>query len=156
MRTQPKPQKHQFNRRDFLKVAEQRLNAAEALFGADVTLDAQYVGGYAVECSLKALILEKTGPPDRPVKLLRISSGATMHKPETLLQELRTLGVRDILAPRYMAHIGNCSDTQSRNQARRPGRRDSFLPPSLFKSNSRDHLSNNYRPRGDSPPILRG
>jgi hypothetical protein len=36
--------------RDFLKVAEQRLNAAEALLRADLTLDAQYVGGYAVEC----------------------------------------------------------------------------------------------------------
>jgi HEPN domain-containing protein len=80
--------------RDFLKVAEQRLNAAEALFAADLTLDAQYVGGYAVECSLKALILEKTGQSDRPDKLLRISSGATMHRPETLLQELRGLGVR--------------------------------------------------------------
>ncbi|MFT5526836.1 MAG: HEPN domain-containing protein [Pirellulaceae bacterium] len=80
--------------RDFLKIAEQRLNAAEVLFAADLTLDAQYVGGYAVECSLKALILEKTDPADRPDKLLRISSGATMHKPETLLQELRGLGVR--------------------------------------------------------------
>ena len=75
--------------RDFLKVAEQRLNAAEALFAADLTLDAQYVGGYAIECSLKALILEKTALPDRPDKLMRISSGATMHKAETLLQELR-------------------------------------------------------------------
>jgi hypothetical protein len=80
--------------RDFLKVAEQRLNAAEALFAADLTLDAQYVGGYALECSFKALILEKTPPADRPDKLLRISSGATMHRPETLLQELRVLGVR--------------------------------------------------------------
>lgn len=43
--------------RDFLKVAEQRLNAAEVLFDADLTLDAQYVAGYAVECSLKAVIL---------------------------------------------------------------------------------------------------
>jgi hypothetical protein len=79
---------------DFLKVAEQRLNAAEALLTADLTLDAQYVGGYAVECSLKALILEKTLPTERPDKLLRISSGATMHKTETLLQELRSLGVQ--------------------------------------------------------------
>lgn len=34
---------------DFLKIAEQRLNAAEALFAADLTLDAQYVGGYALK-----------------------------------------------------------------------------------------------------------
>lgn len=80
--------------REFLKVAEQRINAAEALFAADLTLDAQYVGGYGVECSLKALILEKTNEPDRPDKLLGISSGATMHRPETLLRELRVLDVR--------------------------------------------------------------
>lgn len=43
---------------------------------------------------VKALILDKTDPADRPDKLLRISSGATMHKPETLLQELRGLGIR--------------------------------------------------------------
>lgn len=34
---------------DFLRIAEQRLNAAEALFAADLTLDAQYVGGYALK-----------------------------------------------------------------------------------------------------------
>jgi hypothetical protein len=79
--------------RDFLKVAEQRLNAAEALLAADLTLDAHYVGGYAVECSLKALILEKTAIADRADKLSRISSGATMHRIETLLQELRALGI---------------------------------------------------------------
>jgi hypothetical protein len=42
--------------RDFLKAASQRLNAAETLLRENVTLDAQYIGGYAVECSLKALI----------------------------------------------------------------------------------------------------
>jgi HEPN domain-containing protein len=80
--------------RDFLKVAEQRLNAAEALFAADLTLDAHYVGGYAVECSLKAMVLERTDPRDHAGKLMKISTGATMHKPEVLLQELRSLGVR--------------------------------------------------------------
>ncbi len=79
--------------RDFLKVAEQRLNAAEAIFAADLTLDAHYVAGYAVECSLKALILERTDLPFRSETCCRISSGATMHKVETLLRELRTLGV---------------------------------------------------------------
>ena len=78
---------------DFLKVAQQRLNAAETLFAADLTLDAQYVGGYAVECSLKALILEKTPMADRESKLKLFSSGATMHGSETLLSELRKLGV---------------------------------------------------------------
>jgi len=79
--------------RDFLKVAEQRLNAAETLLAADITLDAQYVAGYAVECSRGALILEKTPLTNRPDTWRRISSGARMHWPETLLQELRALDV---------------------------------------------------------------
>ena len=40
--------------RDFLKVAIQRLSAAEEIL--DVlgrSLEAQYIGGYSVECSLK-------------------------------------------------------------------------------------------------------
>lgn len=82
------------NSRDFLKIAEQRYNAAEVLFHADFTIDAQYVAGYVVECSLKALILETTPESDRNEKLRRITSGATMHQPETLLQELRAVGVR--------------------------------------------------------------
>ena len=52
---------------DFLKVALQRLAAARAI--AEIlrlTLEAQYVGGYAIECSLKALILQKTAERDRP------------------------------------------------------------------------------------------
>ena len=79
--------------RDFLKAAAQRLNAAESLLAADLTLDAQYVGGYTIECCFKALILDKTPEPERPQKLLRITRGATMHRPETLLQELRSVGV---------------------------------------------------------------
>lgn len=83
--------------RDFLRVARQRFNAAEALFNADLTLDAQYVGGYVVECAFKALVMEATAEADRPVKLLRLTRGASMHTPETLLQQLRDAGIR--LAP---------------------------------------------------------
>ncbi|MCA9201812.1 MAG: HEPN domain-containing protein [Planctomycetales bacterium] len=79
--------------RDFLKAAAQRLNAAEALFNVDLTLDAQYVGGYAVECAFKALILDKTPLGNQPEKLQRITHGAAMHRPEVLLQELRTVGI---------------------------------------------------------------
>ena len=80
--------------RDFLRVARQRFNAAEVLFEADLTLDAQYVGGYVVECAFKALIIEATAEADRPAKLIRITRGASMHTPETLLQELRNVGIR--------------------------------------------------------------
>ena len=79
--------------RDFHKAAGQRLTAAETLLREKITLDAQYLAGYTVECSLKALILEKTPAVGRPDALKKISAGATMHRPEVLLGELRALGV---------------------------------------------------------------
>ena len=79
--------------RDFQKVAAQRLTTAETLLREKLTLDAQYFGGYTVECSLKALILHLTADVDKPNKLKRITSGATMHRPDVLLGELRNLGV---------------------------------------------------------------
>lgn len=78
--------------RDFLKVAGQRLTTAETLLREKLTLDAQYLGGYTVECSLKSLILHRTLEPDKPDKLKKITSGAKMHRPEVLLGELRNLG----------------------------------------------------------------
>ena len=66
--------------RDFLKVALQRLTAAEEIMDRlRRTLEAQYIGGYSVECSLKALILEKTAEPDRPAMLDVLTHGATYH-----------------------------------------------------------------------------
>ena len=80
--------------RDFLRDARQRFNADEVLFDADLTLDAQDVGGYVVECAFKARIIEATAVADRPAKLIRITRGASMHTPETLLLELRNVGIR--------------------------------------------------------------
>ncbi len=79
--------------RDFQKVAGQRLTTAETLLREKLTLDAQYFGGYTVECSLKALIMHLTAEPDKPDKLKRITSGAKMHRSDVLLGELRDLGV---------------------------------------------------------------
>ena len=79
--------------RDFQKVAGQRLTTAETLLREKLTLDAQYLGGYTVECSLKALILHRTRDPDKPDKLKRITSGVKMHRPDVLLGELRDLGI---------------------------------------------------------------
>jgi hypothetical protein len=80
--------------RDFLKVAAQRLIAAWKLFDAKINLDAQDIDGYAIECSLKALILEKTPQDDRIATLKRLTSGSSMHKPEVLIGELARLNVR--------------------------------------------------------------
>jgi hypothetical protein len=79
--------------RDFQKAAGQRLTTAETLFREKLTLAAQYVGGYTVECSLKALILHQTADAEKLDKLVRITAGANMHKPEVLLGELRKFGV---------------------------------------------------------------
>jgi hypothetical protein len=77
--------------RDFQKAAAQRLIAAEALLKEKLTLDAQYIGGYTVECTLKALILERTPASKKANKLIQISSGAKMHRPDILLGELQKL-----------------------------------------------------------------
>jgi hypothetical protein len=79
--------------RDFLKVALQRLTTAEALLDLKIILDAQYIDGYTVECSLKALILEKTPAADQADTLKKLSSGQKMHRADVLLGKLRDLGV---------------------------------------------------------------
>ena len=57
------------------------------------TLEAQYLGGYTVECSLKALILHLTPDRDKQERLKQITSGAQMHQADVLLGVLRDLGV---------------------------------------------------------------
>ncbi len=80
--------------RDFLRVALQRLDVAvEIAETLRRTLEAQYIGGYSVECSFKALIMERTAEADRLAVLERLTRGATYHRPEVLLDRLRDLGV---------------------------------------------------------------
>jgi len=80
--------------RDFLRVALQRLDVAvEITEILRRTLEAQYIGGYSVECSFKALIMERAAEADRPAMLERLTRGATYHRPEVLLDRLRDLGI---------------------------------------------------------------
>jgi HEPN domain-containing protein len=79
--------------RDFQKAAGQRLEAAETLLREKLTLDAHYIGGYTVECALKALIMHHTPEIEKPDQLKRITSGAAMHRPEVLVGELRKRSV---------------------------------------------------------------
>lgn len=46
--------------RRFQRVADQRLTAAEVLLKAGLNLEAIYLAGYAVECSLKSVVLKRT------------------------------------------------------------------------------------------------
>lgn len=80
--------------REFLKVSHQRLDAAQQIMDAlSLTLEAQYIGGYSVECSFKALILEKTAEIDRLKVLADVTHGAAYHKHERLLAMLKARGV---------------------------------------------------------------
>src|SRR5207244_12852289 len=106
--------------RDFLKVALQRLTTAEALLGLRITLDAQYIGGYTVECSLKALILEMTAPAAQEETLKKLSSGQKMHRPDVLLGTLRDLGrARPLELAKRMRRFDWTTDLRYEN-----GRRD--------------------------------
>lgn len=79
--------------RDFPQAAKQRFHAAETLHRMQLNLDACYLSGYTIEGALKALILELTPLADRPAMLLRITSGAAMHRFEVLLALIRDMGV---------------------------------------------------------------
>jgi hypothetical protein len=84
--------------RDFLKVSLQRLTGAEEIMDKlRLTLEAQYIGGYSVECSLKALILQTTPVGDQFVMHTKLTHGATYHKPEHLLPLLKAGGI--VLTP---------------------------------------------------------
>jgi HEPN domain-containing protein len=77
--------------RDFQRAALQRLTTAEFLLNNGYNLDAVYLAGYTIECSLKALILAVTPLPARSTKLKSITSGSRMHNAEVLKAELKQL-----------------------------------------------------------------
>lgn len=78
---------------DFQRAARQRLTTAEFLMRHPAfSLDAMYLAGYTIECTLKALILHLTPAAEKEEMLARISSGAKMHSPETLGAILKALG----------------------------------------------------------------
>lgn len=78
--------------RDFQRAAGQRLTTAQFLLDNRYNLDALYLAGYTVECSLKALILEATPEAERAEILGKITSGKKMHEPEILGMFLKDLG----------------------------------------------------------------
>jgi len=78
--------------RDFQRAADQRLTTAEFLCHWGYNLEAAYLAGYTIECTLKALILEKTSVSERPETLRKIRSGRRMHDFEVLAGLLKDLG----------------------------------------------------------------
>ena|SRR3990172_1182581 len=78
--------------RDFQRAALQRLTAAEFLLDNHYNLDAMYLAGYTLECTLKALIVEKAPAAEKTTTLKKISSGKKMHNVEVLSGLLKDFG----------------------------------------------------------------
>jgi hypothetical protein len=76
--------------RKFRRAAEQRWLTARWLFDQSTFhLDAMYLGGYAVECSLKALILKRTPASGFEAVYVEITAGKKAHDFEFLKALLR-------------------------------------------------------------------
>lgn len=85
----------------FRRAASQRLQATNLLLESNSFLDAVYLAGYVVECSLKALILERTPAAKRPDICLELTTGARSHNFDVLSGILRAKGCpppRDVMA----------------------------------------------------------
>ena len=80
------------NWRTFWRAAEQRLRTANVLLKSRVYLDAVYLGGYAVECALKALILARTMAAKRAETCKELTSGAKSNNFDVLTESLRAKG----------------------------------------------------------------
>ena len=114
--------------RDFEKVAAQRLLTTQTLLREKLNLDAQYIGGYTVECTLKALILFTTHDPDKADMLRKITSTAKMHRPDVLFGELRDLGVvRPLEIAKRMRRFDWTTDLRYETGRRDTGETIAFL-----------------------------
>lgn len=83
----------------YIRAASLRKETADLLASPSLRrgLDAVYLAGYAAECALKALILERTSKNRREATLDEISAGAKAHD----LQKLRNaLILRGVSVPR--------------------------------------------------------
>lgn len=78
--------------RRFWRAAEQRLGAAEFLLKAQgFRLEAIYLAGYAVECALKALIIERV-PKRQRQEVIQGFRGQVWHSFEYLKRKLTEFG----------------------------------------------------------------
>lgn len=76
--------------KSYRRAATQRLDTARFLLkNFNYNLDAVYLAGYAAECSLKALILDRTPKKNWAARCQEISSGAKAHNFDFLEEILR-------------------------------------------------------------------
>jgi hypothetical protein len=91
--------KHRLDARRFLRAALKRHEEAGFLLEAGFTTASVYLGGYAVECALKALILSNE-PVQRNAATLSSFRGAVAHDFYWLR---RCLGQRKVIVPDAVA-----------------------------------------------------
>jgi hypothetical protein len=85
------------SRADFQQLAEIRIQEAKVLLDAGKWDGAYYLGGYAVECALKACIAKRTSEYDFPPKVKFVQDCYT-HDAETLLKAADLVSQRDTAA----------------------------------------------------------
>ncbi|MBI1345941.1 HEPN domain-containing protein [bacterium] len=76
----------------FYRAAGQRIAAARVLLTVAETLDATYLGGYGIECSLKAIILSFTPSPRRQEVVMESFRGQAAHNLDWLLFQTHSRG----------------------------------------------------------------
>jgi HEPN domain-containing protein len=79
--------------REFLRVAKKRQAAAELLVQHGFPTEAVYLAGYAVECGLKAILLECVPRKDRTAFVAAEFRGLRGHNLYNLKDKLRELSV---------------------------------------------------------------
>ncbi len=72
----------------FYRVATQKLTAAQVLCDNGLFRDATYLAGYAIECGLKCLILERTPPSNHQALIEDRFRGSHAHDFSFLLELL--------------------------------------------------------------------
>jgi hypothetical protein len=114
--------------RDFQRAAKQRLTTAEFLLENRYNLDAMYLAGYTIECTLKALILQLTPDGDQIQRLKQISSGKQMHSPEVLGGILKDQGQPiPLLLVKRFRRFGWSTDLRYESGRRETGETRGFL-----------------------------
>lgn len=81
----------ELSRQEFQRLAEERLDDAEALLRAGRFSGAYYVAGYAIECALKACIARKTRAESWPPR--NVDKSHYTHDLEKLILTARLKGI---------------------------------------------------------------
>ncbi len=91
----------------FHRAAGQRIAAAKLLATAAESLDAIYLGGYGLECSLKSIILARTIPSERRMLMETEFRGDAAHKLDHLVHDVELRGAP--LPPDLIRRLRRCA-----------------------------------------------